>query len=362
MKQQVEPNAKKLYNNIDTNREERDLTMEKKVAMRKDVAELAGVSETVVSYVINQNRYVKQEKKDAVYAAMKQLNYRPNRFARALKGKNCKHIMLLIDHIGTEYYGELVSDMEKHSANMGYLLSVSVIANSEDYVNRIIAWRVDAVIISSINFSEQNIQKLIDSGVLVILMRNRKYSHVQGAVSINTGLYQATVNGVEYLINTGCKRIAYIDRISKNGNFSDAQDFRYAGYLHTMDTAGLANNKLIISGCHNTVQFQEKMLAIMKDFNPDAFYCRNDFVATIAMNTLLVNGYKVPDDVSIIGIDDTSYSRISIPTLSSIRLKRDDIAKASIRLIEDYNNGQSIPDETLFVPELIIRESVKKLL
>ncbi len=335
--------------------------MKKKIAMRKDVAELAGVSETIVSYVINENRYVKQEKKDRVHAAMKQLNYKPNRFARALKGKNCKHIMLLIDHIRTEYYGELVSEMEKYSADMGYLLSVSLIANSQEYVNRIIAWKVDAVIISSISFSQEHIQKLIDSGILVILMKNRKYSHVKGAFIINTGLHQATVNGVEYLYKTGCTRIVYLDRISKNGNFSDIEDFRYAGYIESMNALGLSDNKHIITGCYDTEQFQEKILSMMKEYKADAFYGRNDFVATVAMNTLLGNGYKVPEDVSIIGIDDTSFSRICIPTLSSMRMKHENIAKAAIRMIEDYNSGQSIADETLFMPEFIIRDSVKKI-
>lgn len=334
--------------------------MDKKEPTRKDVAKLAGVSETIVSYVINQNRYVKKEKKERVLAAMKELNYKPNRFARALKGKNCKHIVMLIDRIRTEYYGELVSDMERFSSNLGYMLSISVISNSKEYVDRIIAWRVDAVIISSISLSEEYIQRLIDSGILVILMKNREYSNVRGAFTINTGLYQATKYGVHYLYDVGCRKIAYIDRVSKRGHFSDSSDYRYSGYCAAMEELGLGDEKCLVTGCHSASELQQRLLELVKERKIDALYGRNDNVAIIAMNILIRKGYKIPEDISIIGLDDTSYSKYSIPTLSSMRMKREEIAKAAIGMIEDYNKGETIPDEMMFIPELIIRESVRK--
>ncbi len=332
--------------------------MKKSVAMRKDVAKLANVSETIVSYVINENRYVKKEKKERVYAAMEELNYRPNIFARALKGKKPKQILMLSDHIRTEYYGELISAMEKYSADMGYLMSVSIISNTLEYVNRIIELQVEAVIVISIRFSQKYIQKLIDAGIMVVLMKNRRYDNVKGACSINTGLYQATKDGISYLYNAGCNNIAYADRVSDTNSFSDMTDFRYAGYCEMMDELGLEKNKCIITGCTCVEELQEKILANVKQKKIDAIFARNDNVALVAMNALLRHGYAVPGDVSVIGFDDTRGARTSIPTLSSMRMKKDDIAKTAIKMIEDYYNGTSVPDETLFIPELIIRESV----
>ena len=334
-----------------------------KIITRKDVAKLAGVSETVVSYVINENRYVKQEKKDLVHSAMKQLNYKPNRFARALKGKSCKHILMLIDQIESEYYGELISNMETYSSNSGYLLSISIISNTKEYVSNIIAWQIDAVIISSMSFSEEFIQDLIDANILVILMKNREYKNVEGAFIINTGLLEATEKSVLYLHENGCKNIAYIDRISKNGHFSNLSDHRFAGYHKGMEKTGLGDNKIIITNCKSMEELQQKVLVNVKEKNIDGIFARNDNLACIALNTLINNGYKVPNDIQIIGIDDSSHAKISIPTLSSLRMQKQQIAKTAIDIITNYYDGNPTisKDELLFEPELVLRDSLKIL-
>ena len=77
---------------------------------RKDVAKLAGVSETVVSYVINNNRYVSQDKRLRVQEAIKKLNYRPNNIARTLKGKSSNHIVFIADQIVTEHFSLLIRE------------------------------------------------------------------------------------------------------------------------------------------------------------------------------------------------------------------------------------------------------------
>ena len=332
--------------------------MEKGRARRKDVAELAEVSETVVSYVINQNRYVKQEKRDRVLAAMEELNYRPNRFARALKGKSNKHIAMLIDRIRTEAFGELISDIEKFSGSLGYLVSVSIIDNTEEYVSRITDWQIDGVIISSINFSETYIQKIVDTGVPVVLMENRDYSNVKGAAKINTGLAAGTKKSVRFLHDSGCKNIIYVDRISSHGHFSDMSDFRYAAYCEEMEHLGLMPR--VISHCMSLTDLQDKLMTQMQLQPFDGAFCRNDEIASIVMNTLLRKGYRIPEDISIIGLDDTTYSKVSYPTLSTLRLPREEIAKTAIALIEEHNNDNIRSKGAQFEPELILRESVRR--
>lgn len=331
--------------------------MEKERARRKDVAELAGVSETVVSYVINQNRYVKQEKRERVLAAMEQLNYRPNRFARALKGKSNKHIAMLIDRIRTEAFGELISEIERFSGSLGYLVSVSIIDNSEEFVSRIIDWQIDGVIISSINFSAKYIQKIVDTGVPVVLMENRDYSDVKGAAKINTGLALGTQKSVRYLYDSGCKNIVYVDRISARGHFSGMSDFRYAAYWKEMQQ--LEQKPRVISHCMSITDLQDKLITEMQLKPFDGAFCRNDEVACIVMNVLRREGYRIPDGVSIIGVDDTTFSKVSYPTLSTLRMPREEIAKTAISLIEEHGKDGKTSCVAQFEPELILRESVK---
>ena len=93
-------------------KEEYDLPKAHAAATRHDVAVLANVSETIVSYVINKNRYVAAEKRKRVLEAMERLHYRPNSNARALRGKGSGHILFIVDSIENEYFGRMARAMD----------------------------------------------------------------------------------------------------------------------------------------------------------------------------------------------------------------------------------------------------------
>lgn len=195
-----------------------------KQVTRKDVAELAGVSETVVSYVINNNRYVDKEKRRRVEEAVRQLHYRPNTIARALKGKNSNHIVFIADQIITEHFSLLVSELDKRAYDLGYMISLCSNRNTEQFVGEIISRRYDGVIISSISFPLEFIQQFIDASIPVVLLQNRDYSAVHGAGVIDNGLYEGAKECVRFLQGKGRKNILYIDRFSARGHFSDLND------------------------------------------------------------------------------------------------------------------------------------------
>ena len=119
---------------------------------RVDVAKMAGVSETVVSYVINNNRYVAMDKRKRVEEAVRALNYRPNNIARALKGKQSNQILFIADHITNEYFASIVSEMDKYAYNSGYLISLCANRNTEEFVSQVISRQYDGIIVSSASF------------------------------------------------------------------------------------------------------------------------------------------------------------------------------------------------------------------
>ena len=89
---------------------------------RADVAKAAGVSETIVSYVVNNNRYVAKEKRQRVEDAIAALHYRPNNVARALKGKRSNQLLFIADQITNEYFSRIVSEMDKYAYEAGFLI------------------------------------------------------------------------------------------------------------------------------------------------------------------------------------------------------------------------------------------------
>ena len=126
---------------------------------RADVAELAGVSETIVSYVMNNNRYVAKDKRERVEEAVRLLNYRPNNVARALKGKPSNQILFIADHITNEYFASIVNEMDQYAYDAGYLISLCGNRNTQEFVSQVISRQYDGIIISSGSFQADYVEQ-----------------------------------------------------------------------------------------------------------------------------------------------------------------------------------------------------------
>ena len=202
---------------------------------RADVAKMAGVSETIVSYVINNNRYVAKEKRQRVEAAVKALNYRPNNMARALKGKKSNQILFIADHITNEYFAKIVSEMDQYAYDAGYLLSLCANRNTPEFVSQVISRQYDGIIISSASFPAEYTKQFSQAGIPVVMFRRFRHQKSSEGVSVlGTGLYIGAREAVKHLFERGCKHIVYADRISRRGHTSKPDDLRYSGYQDEM--------------------------------------------------------------------------------------------------------------------------------
>lgn len=328
---------------------------------RKDVALLAGVSETVVSYVINNNRYVDKEKRRRVEEAIRELNYRPNTIARALKGKSTNHIVFIADQIITEHFSLLVSELDKHAYDLGYMVSLCSNRNSQKFVNDIISRRYDGIIISSISFPNEYIQQLIDARIPVVLLANRDYSGIQGAGLIHNGLYNGAKAVVRYLAEKGHRNIIYIDRFSKRGHFSDYNDLRYRGFVEEMQTLGLSPDpaQLVITGCADPQKITVTVERYLKEHPVDAIFGRNDKVACIAMQAAQKMGYRVPEDIAVAGFDNSTMSQFTTPPITSMEIQREGIAKSAVEMLQQMIEKGEIPQPVTYSTQLICRTSTE---
>lgn len=328
-----------------------------KCATRADVAKRAGVSVTVVSYVVNNNRYVDKEKRARVLKAMEELHYQPNSVARALKGKSSNQIIFVADQIGNEYFGDLMKRMDEYAYDKGYLISLCANRNKEDFVRQIIGRRFDGVIISSISFPQKFIRLLIDADIPVVVLKNRDYDNIGGAGIIDTGLYVGARECVKYLYGKNRRNILYIDRISTHNHFSTMADYRLRGFADQMEECGLHHEENIISGCTTAEEVAAKISVHMQSNPVDALFGRNDRMACIAMQTVLSRGKRVPEDIAVIGFDNTDISKVLIPSITTMDMQKDEIAKAAIDMIMQIRAQKEIPEPVTFPTRLIERES-----
>lgn len=328
---------------------------------RADVAKMAGVSETVVSYVINNNRYVAMDKRKRVEEAVRALNYRPNNIARALKGKQSNQILFIADHITNEYFVSIVSEMDKYAYNSGYLISICANRNTEEFVSQVISRQYDGIIVSSASFPAEYVEQFTQAGIPVVVFRRLRHQKtIEQVAYLGTGLYTGARSAVSHLIEKGCQNIVYIDRISARGHISPPDDMRFGGFVDEMEANGfLVGPENIICGCRSREELEEDVKRRLRTGSQvDGIFGRNDMIACIAMTAASQIGFKVPEEIKVIGFDDSSISRFCSPKLSTVSLRKAEIAKTAIDMLTQMIGG-SQPENVDFDTTLIERDSTR---
>ena len=325
---------------------------------RADVAREAGVSETIVSYVVNDNRYVAKEKRARVEAAIEKLHYRPNNVARALKGKRSNQLLFIADQITNEYFSRIVSEMDRYAYEAGFLISLCANRNTPEFVSQVVSRQYDGIIISSTSIPMEYVEYFSKAGIPVVLFEHRRHDKLPANVAtLASGLYPGARMGVRHLIETGRKNIIYIDRISRRGNVSGPTDLRLNGYLDEMHAHGLiADSGTVIAGCHNEEELARAVTKTLSSRPVDGMIGRNDMMACIAMNAAIAAGYRVPQQIGVVGFDNSSISRFCSPKLTTLEMQREEISRAAIEMITEMIGG-GLPGNAQFETKLIVRDS-----
>lgn len=327
---------------------------------RADVARHAGVSVTIVSYVLNGNRYVDKDKRARVLASIKALNYRPNNFARALKGKKTNSILFIADQINNEHFSQIVTAMDETAYAQGCLISLCANRNDEAFLSQVISRQYDGIVISSISFPVPYIDRLADAGTPIVLLMNRGYPALpKGVARIDTGLYNGAKKSVRLLFENNRRHILYLDRISRRGHFADMNDLRLKGFMEQMGDCGLlVTEQNVITGCESEERVVQRIQErILSGFPVDAVFGRNDRLACLGIRAVQGLGLTVPDDVSVVGFDNASISQYISPTLTTVAMQRNEIGAAAIEMLYQLMNGQ-MPADRAFDTHVILRESV----
>ena len=268
----------------------------------------------------------------------------------------------------TEYYygarneaQKFLQELDGVAYNKGYLVSLMSAKNDRDFINRILSRQVDAVIISSASLAESYVQELVDNALPVVLLMTRDYATVHGRVArIYTGIESGIMAAVRLLHESGCRNLVHVDRVSRQEHFSSRQDLRFRGFCNQMETLGYQlSADSFITGCHDYDElFEAVCRRVRSDVPVDGFVCRNDDLASIVLNAVLACGKKVPEEISVIGFDNSDTIRVIRPALSTIATDQKAIAEAALELIDAMIKGQT-PGEKHLVTRMVIRDTTR---
>ncbi len=276
----------------------------------RDVAKKANVSVSTVSRVINQKGYVHEDTKVLVEKIIKDLGFIPNQLARSLTNRSSKIIGVIVPHIGPSFYGELLEGIESQAAAYGYKIMFCHTQDDPDreleYLKFFEQYNIEGLIIAS-NFSNRDklvelnipvvtVDHILDENIPSITSDNVKGGELAAKKLIETGSKHILVfRGPSFLLTTMERTIGFLNELKTHQLYADIFDFD----LVNPDT------KLIEEILKNNPQV-------------DGIFTFSDTLAFATLNILQKLGKKVPEDVSLIGYDDTPFSKWVTPSITTV--------------------------------------------
>lgn len=324
-------------------------------ATMADVAKLVGVSRQLVGLVFSGQPGVGAETEAKIRAAAKEIGYRPNLAAQALRSDSTKRIGIVF-HPTESSMAELLPALssEARSADVDLVLAAVDEENDENAaVEGLLGHRVNGLILVSSQLSATRLQKLARELPLVSI--GRRLDKVRCGVVSSHGEV-GVASAVEHLIGLGHREIAYVMGV----DMLDAE-YRLAGYEKAMKRHGLDLDIVRVAG-----DFAERGGAaaaetlLKRQGLPTAIVCNNDQSAAGLTHRLLQAGVKFPDDVSIVGYDDT-LARYPYLNFTTVRQDSKELAAAAILDLVARIRGEKYLSQTyLTSSKLIIRTSTSK--
>lgn len=327
----------------------------------KDVARLAGVSIQTVSVVVNDKAVVSPETRERILAAIDELGYRPLAVGRSLRTGSTRTIGLMVADITNPFFARMADAVEDHAHRSGYnliLYNTHSDAERERTYLQIAAERwVDGMLFVTTTDTLHGLGALRSAGIPVVAV-DRVPRDYDGPWVILDNRKSGTLVA-EHLLGLGHRELAHVCgpldlRLSVERLESFESAVRERGLVPIPHAIGDAS-----WSCESGYLAMRSLLVDAR--RPTAVFASNDRLAIGAMRAVVEAGLRVPDDVSIVGVDDIELAPYLTPPLTTVRQSLTDVATLGTKILLDLIRGVE-PTETqvVFEPELVIRHSTAK--
>jgi LacI family transcriptional regulator len=325
-----------------------------------DVAKKAGVSQTTVSRVLNNHHQIKEMTKKKVLKAIDELGFSPNQIARSMVMKKTKTIGFIVGDISNPLYAETAKVVIGKARQKNYDVIITETdyeyGNFEKNIQTLVDKSVDGILIASIHQKDTIVHRLFNSGFPIVYFNRKPDNESIHHVTLDNekGVYLA----VKHLVDLGHDRIAFLSYPSRYPTFHE----RYLGYLSAVEVLGLEiDPSLVYDGelLHENI-FNFVSAALSRENPPTSFVTTTDQQAISVMDSVSRLGFRVPEQISVVGFDDIDISSHPYIQLTTVSLPKRKMASLALENLISLIEGEQISGSSIQVtldPKLVIRKT-----
>ncbi|MFZ6011402.1 MAG: LacI family DNA-binding transcriptional regulator [Bacteroidota bacterium] len=331
----------------------------------RDLAIRLNISISTVSRALRNAPDVNPETKRAVLEMARKLNYEPNRVAQSLRIKKTNTLGIVVPEIVMHFFSSAISGIQEYASSHNYSIMICQSMESQQTeisnIHMLVANRVDGLLISLSSDTKDydHLQQLIQKKIPIVL-----FDRVCDELDVSKVIvddHDGAFRAVEYLIQTGCRRIAYIGGPT---NLSITMQ-RQRGYADALAKSNIAMDNDLVVHCqdlHNGPAEAVKQLLGLRE-KPDAIFCMNDPIAIQAMVVIKEKQLRIPDDISVVGFTNEPVSQFIEPSLTTVSQPAYEIGKTAAELfLQQINAEGTFQPVTKGLPTmLVIRNSTRKI-
>jgi LacI family transcriptional regulator/LacI family repressor for deo operon, udp, cdd, tsx, nupC, and nupG len=315
----------------------------------RDVAARAGVSPATVSRVFTRPDTVAQETRNRVIAVADELSYSPHPVARSLARGRTGNLGIVVPDIANSFSAVITKAVQQEARRDGYTLFVAgtdEVPQDEERWARAMAAQVDGLLLVSPQMSDEALLALAE--ITSVVVTNRV---LDGIPAVLTDTYQATLHAVEHVYALGHRRVVYLA-----GPDGYSNDVRLRGFRDACTRLGIAAEEL--GPFH--ARFSAGVLAadLVLATAATGVVAYNDEVAVGVLNRLADRRVRVPEDVSVVGFDDTLLAEMVTPRLTTVRIPAAAAGAAAVGMLTDVIAGRHAAVRSIKLEsELVVRSS-----
>lgn len=338
----------------------------------RDIAKLAGVSISTVSRVINNYENVPEETKKKIMKIIEETGYIPNSNARSLTGKGNKTIGLFIMEIHnfpltnliipSDWFTNIIAAIISETSQKEYNTLVTLVKSKADLEKVTEMFRSRSICGGIFVGAEKDVPELIELDKLgykiaLLEQNNAENQGLENSIFVNTDNFNGAYEATKYLIDKGHRNIVHIMGNNKKAPTND----RLRGYKKALASEGISlNNELIIKGeYYKELAYENVKKLVQKRVEFSAIFAASDDMALGAIEALDDLGISIPEEVSVIGYDDTVTARLK--GFSSVKANINIMSKLLVdNLIALVENQNNVINRHIVKSKLEIRNSVKE--